>query len=100
MKLTTLCSVFVLASVFLIGSKDALEARHYRSNVSFNVGPVISAYPRPVVVQRYSPPVQENYYYPNGQVVSVYRAPQPYYQQVYYPQPAFFSGLSFGFNFR
>lgn len=103
MKLKALYSVLLLAGLFVMGPTLSVEARHHYNNFSVNVGAAFPSYPRPYVVERYRPAyVEEHYYYPYGETVTVYPNPRPAVREVYvYPsRPPIFSGLSFGFNFR
>lgn len=103
MKLTAICTVLLLAGLFVVGPKSSLEARcHNRNNFSLGLG-FFPAYPRTYVVQQYppAPAYVEQYQYPSGETVTVYRNPPPVQQvYVYPPRPSLFSAFSFGFNFR
>jgi hypothetical protein len=102
MKLKALYAVLLLAGLFVMGPKLSLEARHH-SHVSLNVGSAFSSFPRTHVVERYRPAyVEEHYYSPYGETVTVYPQSRPVVREVYVypPRPPVFSGLSFGFNFR
>jgi hypothetical protein len=101
MQLKALYTVLLLAGLFIIGPRFSLEAKHH-NQFSFNVGPVVTNYPRTYIVERYPPAyVEQHYYSPYGETVTVYHQPRPIIREVrQYPQHPFFSGFSFGFNFR
>src|ERR1700722_13464700 len=102
MKLKALYTVLLLAGLFVIGPTLSVEARHHRHNhFSLNVGTVFPSYPRAHVVERYRPSyVEEHYYYPYGETVTVYERPVVREVHVYPPRPPVFGGLSFGLNLR
>lgn len=103
MKFKAFYSILLLTGLFIMGPTLSAEARSH-SHVSFNVGAGFSSYPRTHIIERYRPSyVEEHYYYPDGETVTVYPARYGTVVREVYAAPArppIFSGFSFGFNFR
>lgn len=110
MKKTLLCSVVLLAGLFMFSMGTSLEARekHHRSHVRFGIGASCSRnYCDGYAVRRYVPvnpvlPVIVNRG-PHHYCAPVYVYPAPVIEEVYIvkqPRPSLFTGFSFNWFFR
>ncbi len=115
MKIKFLSTALILSLLFVLGPKFSLEARHHghhhyhHNHYAVQVGPSYPAYSRSYVVDHYPASyVQEYYYYPNGQSVTVYHNPAPVVREVHTHTTSssvptalwFLGGLSLGFLLR